>query len=63
MNTEAAVGAVWRATEGLGPDSPAPGMGNGDGQGEMWPTSFAVLELTPAVSARIEALLLRAVGR
>lgn len=31
--------------------------------GEMWPTSFAVLELTPAVSARIEALLLRAVGR
>ena len=32
-------------------------------EGEMWPTSFAVLELTPAVSARIEALLLRAVGR
>ena len=31
--------------------------------GDMWPTSFAVLEFTPAVAKRIEALLLQSVGR
>lgn len=31
--------------------------------GDMWPTSFAVLEFTPQVAKRIEALLLQSVGR
>jgi uncharacterized protein YdhG (YjbR/CyaY superfamily) len=31
--------------------------------GDMWPTSYALLELTPSVAAQVEALLLRAVGR
>ncbi len=30
--------------------------------GDMWPTSFAVLELTPAVIDRISALLRKAIG-
>jgi uncharacterized protein YdhG (YjbR/CyaY superfamily) len=30
--------------------------------GPMWPVSFALTELTPAVEARIEALVKRAVG-
>ena len=30
--------------------------------GEMWPTSFAVTELTPAVKARIVALVKKAAG-
>ena len=30
--------------------------------GEMWPTSFAVIELTPAVEARITALVKKAAG-
>ncbi|SMQ71929.1 DUF1801 domain-containing protein [Agreia sp. VKM Ac-1783] len=30
--------------------------------GEMWPTSFAVLEITPAVEKRIADLIVRAAG-
>jgi uncharacterized protein YdhG (YjbR/CyaY superfamily) len=30
--------------------------------GEMWPVAFAVIELTPAVEARISALAKRAAG-
>jgi uncharacterized protein YdhG (YjbR/CyaY superfamily) len=30
--------------------------------GDAWPTSFAVLELTPAVEARITALVRKAAG-
>src|SRR5512141_2728190 len=31
-------------------------------EGDMWPTEFAVIELTPAVEARIAALLKKAAG-
>ena len=31
-------------------------------EGSMWPTSFALTELTPAVEARIGALVKRAVS-
>jgi len=31
-------------------------------QGEMWPTSFALKELTPSVEEKIEALVKKAVG-
>jgi uncharacterized protein YdhG (YjbR/CyaY superfamily) len=31
-------------------------------EGDMWPTSFALKELTPAVEERVEALIKRAVG-
>jgi len=31
-------------------------------EGTMWPTSFAVLEMTPANEARIKELVTKAVG-